>query len=118
MICLVNALKGYCLEFRRWKIVNLDDKKSIHVFNEKFIDSNIKIKENGIDSIVMFGEQVNIDKQIEETNSEIRFTEISSAKAFVCKLFFSVGKAISNSLLQEIMHNVHTTNNKFLIFLF
>lgn len=38
-----------------------DDKQSIHVFNEKFIDSNIKIKEDGIDSIVMFGKQIDID---------------------------------------------------------
>ena len=44
-----------------------DDKQSIHVFNEKYIDSNIKIKDDGIDSIVMFGKQVDIDNQINET---------------------------------------------------
>ena len=48
-----------------------DDKKNIHVFNEKFIDSNIKIKEDGIDSIVMFGKQVDIDNQINETEKRL-----------------------------------------------
>lgn len=48
-----------------------DDKQSIHVFNEKFIDSNIKIKEDGIDSIVMFGKQVDIDNQINETEKRL-----------------------------------------------
>lgn len=48
-----------------------DDKQSIHVFNEKFIDSNIKIKEDGIDSIVMFGKQIDIDNQINETEKRL-----------------------------------------------
>lgn len=48
-----------------------DDKQSIHVFNEKFIDSNIKIKEDGIDSIVMLGKQVDIDNQINETEKRL-----------------------------------------------
>ena len=64
-----------------------DDKKSIHVFNEKFIDSNIKIKENGIDSIVMFGEQVNIDKQIEKTEERLnaKKTEIENQNNIVTR---------------------------------
>ena len=62
-----------------------DDKKSIHIFNEKFIDSNIKIKENGIDYIVMFGEQVNIDKQIEKTEERqnAKKTEIDNQNNIV-----------------------------------
>lgn len=48
-----------------------DDKQSIHVFNEKYIDSNIKIKDDGIDSIVMFGKQVDIDNQINETEKRL-----------------------------------------------
>lgn len=40
------------------------DKKCIHVFNERFIDSNIKIAGDGLDSIIMFGKQVDIDTQI------------------------------------------------------
>ena len=54
-------------------------------FNEKFIDSNIKIKENGIDSIVMFGEQVNIDKQIEKTEERLnaKKTEIENQNNIV-----------------------------------
>ncbi len=62
-----------------------DDKKSIHVFNEKFIDSNIKIKEDGIDSIVMFGKQVDIDNQISETEKRLnaKNTEIENQNNIV-----------------------------------
>lgn len=62
-----------------------DDKQSIHVFNEKFIDSNIKIKEDGIDSIVMFGKQVDIDNQISETEKRLnaKKTEIENQNSIV-----------------------------------
>lgn len=62
-----------------------DDKQSIHVFNENFIDSNIKIKENGIDSIVMFGEQVDIDNQITEKENllNVKKTEIKNQNIIV-----------------------------------
>lgn len=39
---------------------------SIYVFNEQYIQDNIRIKEDGLDSIVMFGEQVDLDNQIEK----------------------------------------------------
>lgn len=41
-----------------------EDKKNIFVFNEKFVDKNIKIDEDGIGSIVMFGPQAELDDQI------------------------------------------------------
>ncbi len=43
-----------------------DDKKNIYVFNEKFVDRNIKINEDGIGAIVMFGRQAELDNQIQE----------------------------------------------------
>ena len=72
-----------------------DDKQSIHVFNENFIDSNIKIKENGIDSIVMFGEQVDIDNQITEKENllNVKKTEIKNQNIIV------------NSFLEESNRN-------------
>lgn len=49
-----------------------EDKATIHVFNEKFIDSNIKIEQDGINAIVMFGQQIDIDKQIKEKESKLQ----------------------------------------------
>lgn len=43
-----------------------DDKKNIYVFNEKFVDKNIKIEDDGIGTIVMFGRQAELDNQIKE----------------------------------------------------
>lgn len=51
--------------------IDENDKNSIHVFNEKFIDENIKIEENGINSIIMFGQQVDIDNKIQETEKKL-----------------------------------------------
>ena len=48
-----------------------DDKQKIFVFNEKFIDQNIKVKEDGIGSIVMFGHQVELDAKIESEQQKL-----------------------------------------------
>lgn len=48
-----------------------EDKQKIFVFNEKFIDQNIKVKEDGIGSIVMFGHQVEIDAKIEREQQKL-----------------------------------------------
>ena len=49
-------------------IIQVDDnfKSNIYVFDEKYIDDNIKFKEDGLDTIVMLGKEVNLDKKIEE----------------------------------------------------
>lgn len=41
-----------------------DDKNNIFVFNETYIDNNIRIKEDGLDTIVMLGDMVDIEKQL------------------------------------------------------
>lgn len=46
--------------------------ENIYVFNEDFIEKNVKLKENGLDTIIMFGEQVNIDQHIENIEKEIK----------------------------------------------
>lgn len=47
----------------------LSDK--ISVFNEDFIDKNIKIESVGLNTIVLFGEQVGLQKEIDNTKSSI-----------------------------------------------
>ena len=40
------------------------EEKRIFVFNEEFIDKNIKLQENGLDTIVMLGEHIDLKNQI------------------------------------------------------
>lgn len=51
--------------------INLDeyDFKNIHIFDEKFIDQNIKLAEDGLDTILLIGENVNTDIKLKEENS-------------------------------------------------
>lgn len=48
-----------------------DEKGKIYVFDQKFIDENIRIEENGLDTIVMLGNQVEIESQIKNLEQEI-----------------------------------------------
>lgn len=43
-----------------------DAKKNIHVFNESYIDENIRISGEGLDTIVLFGEQIDVEQQIDD----------------------------------------------------
>ncbi|EKM0358877.1 AAA family ATPase [Listeria innocua] len=52
-------------------ITETDDvKQSIFVFNEDFIEKNVKIKEDGLETIIMFGEQVDLEETIKDLNLE------------------------------------------------
>ena len=53
-------------------LVNLanTNEKSVYVFNEQYIVDNVRIKEAGLDTIVMFGEQINLDEQILKAEDE------------------------------------------------
>lgn len=50
-------------------IVNLN-KDSIWSFNDEFIQKNIRIKKSGISAIVMFGDAIDIDSQIESCKKQ------------------------------------------------
>lgn len=44
-----------------------EERKKIYVFNENFIDSNIKFAdENGMNTIVMFGEQIELEEELKK----------------------------------------------------
>lgn len=49
-----------------------DERKSIHIFNENFIEKYVKIEDDALGPIVMLGNQVGISAQIEEKNREIQ----------------------------------------------
>lgn len=46
------------------------DEKCVYVFNEQYIVNNVRIKENGLDTIVMLGKQVGLDDLILNAESE------------------------------------------------
>lgn len=51
------------------------------VFNEDYIEENVKFRENGLDTIVLFGEQVDIEKKIEERRRSIESVETALLSA-------------------------------------
>lgn len=54
--------------------VSPDGKPSkIFVFNEDYIDKNVKIKSDGLDTIVLLGEQVGLAEQIDKVEKNIQF---------------------------------------------
>ncbi|MCL2859444.1 MAG: AAA family ATPase [Oscillospiraceae bacterium] len=64
--------------FENTELTKEDDDK-IYLYDEDFIDKNIKISDNGIKTIVMFGEQKEIDDKItkltEENKTKIKVEE-------------------------------------------
>lgn len=55
-----------------------EDKKHIFVYDEKYIEKNIKVEQDGLNQIVMLGEQVELDQQIK--NCKERIERILSEK--------------------------------------
>ncbi len=55
-----------------------EDKKHVFVFNEDYIEKNIKVEQDGLAPIIMLGEQVELDDAIKE--SEKRLSKIKDEK--------------------------------------
>ncbi len=47
------------------------EKLNIHIFDEKFIDENVKLRSNGIHTVVMLGEKADITQQIDSAIIEL-----------------------------------------------
>ena len=48
-----------------------DDKRRIFVFDEEYIDNNIKLQETGLKTIIMLGEQVDLNEKISKVEEEL-----------------------------------------------
>ncbi len=48
-----------------------DEKERVFVFDEEFVDSNIKLQEAGLNTIVMLGQQVDLANKIQQAESEL-----------------------------------------------
>lgn len=55
-------------------LINEDQKNNIFVFNEEYVNSKVKIKDNGLDAIVLLGDAADIDRKLQgrENIREIR----------------------------------------------
>lgn len=62
-----------------------EEKKNIYVFDQKFIDENIRFEDNGLDTIVMLGSQVDLDERIKELeeNISVKRKELDDNKAIL-----------------------------------
>ena len=56
-------------------VLTEEEKKNVFVFDEDFVDSNIRIEGDGLGSIVMLGEQADLTQQIESATSELSNTK-------------------------------------------
>lgn len=48
-----------------------EDKKRIFVFDEEYIDNNIKLQETGLNTIIMLGEQVDLNEKISKVEEDL-----------------------------------------------
>lgn len=55
------------------------DIQSIHVFNEDYVNSRVKIRKDGLNTIVLFGELGNLEDKILELNDKIKTESNSNA---------------------------------------
>ncbi|MFC2429499.1 MAG: AAA family ATPase, partial [Campylobacter sp.] len=55
-------------------LTNKDQKNNIFVFNEEYVNSKVKIQDNGLDAIVLLGDAANIDEKLQKRENirEIR----------------------------------------------
>lgn len=60
---------------KRNVILSDNERQRIFVFNEDFVDRNVKTRKNGLDTIVILGQQVELDNQIEEKRLKLRTIE-------------------------------------------
>lgn len=73
-----------------------EDKKNIFIFDEKYIENKIRLKEDGLNTIVMFGDQVNLDKQIKILEAEIKkCEEIKKKQEEICENFKDLANPLS-----------------------
>ncbi len=76
-----------------------DDKKpSVFIFDEDFVQDNVRTKGNGLETIVMMGEQVDLDTQITNKKAEISAIDNKIADQNVLKEKYEKASDISSPL--------------------
>jgi ABC-type lipoprotein export system ATPase subunit len=58
---------------------------NIHCFNEEFIDKNVKVLVDGLQTIIMLGEQIDVDKEIKSNSFKLETLEEELEKVDISK---------------------------------
>lgn len=89
--------EGYVLYSVSTDASILDDKKgSIFIFDEEFVRENVRTKGNGLETIVMMGEQIELDSQITRKNEEKITIEKKIEEQIILQANFENEKDISS----------------------
>lgn len=96
-------------------IIDLSDeeKKRICVFDEEFIDKNVKFQEQGLDTIIMLGESVNLTQQIAKQEEDLAPLEeaFNAQEALLAKYDKSESVESPSYWLRQIKHNLQGDSN-------
>ncbi|HBT86803.1 MAG TPA: hypothetical protein DEB12_12995 [Porphyromonadaceae bacterium] len=77
---LVEELSAANLLDKQGQVVSIPqnpDERRVYVFNEDYVQENIRLKEDGLQTIIMFGQQVDLDNQITAAQAEFDAAEIA-----------------------------------------
>lgn len=77
---LVEELSAASLLDKQGQVVSIPknlDERRVYVFNEDYVQENIRLKEDGLQTIIMFGQQVDLDNQITAAQAEFDAAEIA-----------------------------------------
>lgn len=58
--------------------ITLPKESKLFVFNEKYIDENVKIDDDGLDTIILLGGQVNVQTEIDKKLAEITTLQVEN----------------------------------------
>lgn len=120
-------------------ILTDEEKTRIHVFDEDFINENVRIQEQGLGSIVMLGEQAGLSELIETAISELHaaendrnqkkkaydeYNDSSSPKSprfYIIKMYSALqqddGWAGRKRIIDQLRRNASVSNNTYKNFL-
>lgn len=81
-----------------------EEAKQIFIFNEDYIDANIRLHEEGLDTIVVLGEQKELEDQINETRQKQEETQRKfDAQKEICDTYNDEMNVVSPRYYKKIM---------------
>lgn len=93
-------------------IVPLTESPQIFVFNEKYIDENVKIDDDGLGTIILFGGQVDLQSEIDTQASIISSLENDCTDSYAWQVLVHniaiISKTACSSLCLTYAIKIHT----------
>lgn len=72
--------------------INESHNESVHIFNEDFVNNEVRIQNDGITTIVMLGEQVELDNQISQKKAALQLKQKELDDLIAIRRRFEDGK--------------------------